>query len=759
MLPHGRDPKGSFSISKKIAGMNYQTSSDDLEVKRAYERLTAMQALVAEILGRFVHRPLEEVPAAIDDAIAKLGAFCGVDRTYVFEMLPGDLMSNTHEWCADGISPEIDTLQNLPTSSIHFWLEPLASGEPVEVPHIKALPDSRRIERELLDRQGIQSLLVVPMLNGGELFGFVGFDSVRDRRGFTEGERSLLTSVADVICSALVRREAAQQVSDVQARLAAITDHTSDLVMVLDTDGRISWASPAVERLLEKPMEGESWWTVVDEEQKEMLQEAANALLVGKGEGAGGNLPDCRIQTPQGKRWLATHIVDLKQNPAVNGVVVTARDITDRRKAEEKITHQATHDMLTGLPNRFLLSDRLLNAAQRAKRHGHAIGLLYLDIDHFKLVNDGHGHSFGDELLKEVAGRISDCVRSTDTVSRFGGDEFVILLDEIRNADDLDRVADNIIARIAAPIRLEGQQFFVTVSIGVLMHDGHDFELEKVLQNADAAMYSAKKRGRSRVAKFSSDIQHETENQARIAHKLRKAIKEEAIFPVFQPIYRLDTQELVGYEALARWIDAELGVIAPGSFIEIAEQTGQIRPLGLSILEQALEAAAQASGTWLLNINISPRQLDECFLEHSIAEALAESGFPAHRLCLEMTENTIANQSEETMTMLHDLKARGVRLAIDDFGTGYSSFGILRSIPFDFLKIDQSFIAGLSRRGPDSRLVRAFLGLASDLGLDVIAEGIETSEQEHILRELGCRLGQGYLFGKPGELAAGTNSK
>ena len=742
-----------------MPNMKHLANSDDLEVKSAYERLTAMQALVAEILGRFVHRPLEEVPAAIDDAIARLGAFCGVDRTYVFEMLPGDLMSNTHEWCAEGISPEIDTLQDLPTSSIHFWLEPLVSGEPVEVPHIKALPDSRKVERELLDRQGIQSLLVVPMLNGGELFGFVGFDSVRTRRGFTDGERSLLTSVADVICSALVRREAAQQVSEVQARLAAITNHTSDLVMVLENDGRISWASPAVERLLQKPMEGEYWWSVVDEAQREKVQVAANALLAEKGEGAGGDLPDCQVQTPQGQRWLATHLVDLKTNPAVNGVVVTARDITDRRKAEEKITHQATHDMLTGLPNRFLLSDRLLNAAHRAKRHGHAIGLLFLDIDHFKLVNDGHGHSFGDELLKEVAGRITDCVRSTDTVSRFGGDEFVILLDEIRKADDLDRVANEIVARISEPIQLQGHQFFVTVSIGMLVHDGHDFDLEKVLQNADAAMYSAKKRGRSRVAKFSADIQHETENQARIAHNLRKAIVEKAIFPVFQPIYRLDTQACVGYEALARWIDPELGIIAPGRFIEVAEKTGQIRQLGVSILEQALEAAARESGSWMLNINVSPKELDEGFLERSIVEALEESGFPAHRLCLEMTENTIANQSTETMTMLNGLKERGVRLAIDDFGTGYSSFGILRSIPFDFLKIDQSFIAGLSRRGPDSRLVRAFLGLASDLGLDVIAEGIETSEQEHILRELGCRLGQGYLFGRPGELVPGTTPR
>lgn len=732
--------------------MNYHTANDNLDVKRAYQRLTAMQALAAEILGEFVHRPLAEIPPAIDDAIGRLGAFCGVDRTYVFEMHPGDLMSNTHEWCADGIPQEIDGLQDLPIGSIHFWIEPLASGKPVEVPHIKSLPDSRKVERELLDRQGIQSLLVVPMLNGGELFGFVGFDSVRSTRRFTDGERSLLTSVADVICSALVRREAAQQVSEVQARLAAITDHTSDLVMVLDRDGRISWASPSVERLLQKPMEGEYWSSVVNEEHKATVQEAARTLLLEQETGASGNLPDCQVQTPRGQRWMATHVVNLQENPAVNGVVVTARDITDRRRAEEQVTHQATHDMLTGLPNRFLLSDRLLNAAQRAKRHGHAIGLLYLDIDHFKLVNDGHGHKTGDELLKEVAARIADCVRSTDTVSRFGGDEFVILIDEVHGADDLDRVSEAIIARISAPIQLDGQQFFVTASIGALTQDGQDFDLDKTLQNADAAMYSAKKSGRSRVARFNHIIQHESENKARIAHNLRSAIENQEIYPVFQPIYRLDTQECVGHEALARWFDPELGFIAPSSFIEIAEQTGQIRKLGLNLLEQALDIATQQSGSWMLNVNMSPKELDEHFLEESIVGALASSGFQANRLCLEMTENTIARQSEETISMLHTLKEAGVRLAIDDFGTGYSSFGILRTIPFDFLKIDQSFVAGLSRSGPDARLVRAFLGLASDLGLEVIAEGIETTEQEHILRNLGCRLGQGFLFGRPGDL-------
>jgi diguanylate cyclase (GGDEF)-like protein/PAS domain S-box-containing protein len=739
--------------------MNDHSTDISFDVERAYKRLTAMQSLVTEILGGFFHRSAEEIKEAIDDAISRLGSFCGVDRTYVFSFHSKGRMSNTHEWCAESITPEIENLQDIPTSLIEFWLPRLASGEPVEVPHIKLLSDDRKAERELLEEQGIQSLLVVPMLNAGELFGFVGFDSVRSTRRFTDGERHLLTSIADVICSALVREEAAQKVSDAQARLEAITDNTSDLVMVIDGAERISWASPSVARLFQRPMEGEEWSSVVDHQHKASVQKAAHSLLSQQETGASGNLPDCRVQTPVGERWLAIHLVDLHDTPAVNGVVVTARDITERRKAEDLITHQATHDVLTGLPNRFLLSDRLLNAAERAKRHEHKIGLLYVDVDHFKIVNDGHGHSIGDELLKIISARITNCIRSTDTVSRIGGDEFVVLVDQIDHDTDMDRISEAIVSSISLPIEVRNKKFLVTASIGSLVHGGQDFDLEKTLQNVDAAMYRAKKTGRSRVAKFTKEIQHESEFEAQVAHKLHNAIENQEIYPVFQPIYSIHSQECVGYEALARWFDSELGFISPGSFIGIAERTGQIGELGLCVLKQALDLAAQKPGSWFLNVNISPQELDQEVIESAVSQLLSSSSFPPSRLCLEMTENTIANQSDETISMLNSLKDLGVRLAIDDFGTGYSSFGILRSIPFDFLKIDKSFVSGISQDGTNSRFVRAFLGLASDLGLQVIAEGIETIEQEHALKELGCCLGQGFLFGRPGVLNPGFVSE
>ncbi len=719
------------------------------DVRGAYRRLTDMQALVTEVLGSFVHRPLHEVPHGIDETLARLGTFVGADRTYVFETLPGNLISNTHEWCAPGIQPEIETLQDLPQDVIRFWLNPLAEGQPIYVPDVNALPDERAEERELLIRQDIQSLLVVPMLNAGELFGFVGFDAVRAHRTFTAGEVSLLTSVADVICSALVRRESARQVFNAQARLAAITEHASDLVLVMDAGGFVSWASPSVQRLAGRQMTGERWWDALSPGHRNSAEDVAGAFVRDGTTARETDLPDCLLDTPGGQRWLASRVVDLRGDPAVGGLVLTARDVTERRKAEDDLAHQATHDTLTGLPNRLLLSDRLVRAAHRAQRRGQMIGLLFFDIDHFKLVNDGHGHTIGDGLLCQVAQRLVEAVRPADTVARFGGDEFVILIEEADDVSDLETRTVELFDRVTGSFVIEGREFFVTASIGVLMHNGHDLDLEAVLQRADAAMYRAKEGGRNRIVSFDATIQEEVERHARIVHSIRRAIEAGEIRPSFQPIVRLGSREVVGQEALARWQHGELGSVHPDEFIKVAERTGQIRALGASILDQAVETAVRAGGDWRLNVNVSPLELDDPGLVPTIERVLDRWSLPPERLCIEITENAIAERPAAALATLRAIRTFGVHLAIDDFGRGYSSLVSLQSMPFDFLKIDRSLIVDLSRARSDQRLVRAVLRLADDFGLTVVAEGIETREQEEILLELGCGLGQGFLFGRP----------
>lgn len=713
-----------------------------------------MQALVTDVLGNFVHRPMQEISSGIDEALARLGSFVGVDRTYVFEFHSDDTITNTHEWCAVGIPPEIHSLKNIPQDVIEFWLEPFADGRPVYVPNVRALPQRRAAERELLERQEIQSLLVVPMLNAGELFGFVGFDSVRSRRTFFAGEVSLLTSVADVICSGLVRREAARQVTNAQARLAAITEHASDLVVVMTETGIVAWASPSVERLLGRPMNGARWWDAISTRYRKGVEKAARTLLEMGTLGADTELPDCHIETPQGERWLASRAVDLRADPAVGGLVLTARDITERKKAQNALAYQATHDMLTGLPNRSLLADRLRRAATRAQRRGQPVALLFLDLDHFKLINDGHGHTIGDGLLKQVAQRLTAAVGPADTVARFGGDEFVILIEEAKDLSELEMRTIEIADEVTGAFVIEGREFFVTASIGLLVDDGRAFEVESVLQRADAAMYRAKEGGRNRIVSFDATIQGDVERHARIVHTIKRAIESGEIRPSFQPIVKLGSRELLGHEALARWNTDELGSVSPEHFVKVAERTGQIRALGSTIRDQALAIAARMDGDWRLNINLSPLELDDPGLPSAIVGALERWGFPPERLCLELTESAIAERPSAALATLHAIRSLGVHLAIDDFGRGYSSLASLQSMPFDYLKIDRSLIAGLTDRKSDQRLVRAVLGLAEDFDLVVVAEGIETDEQEALLMELGCGLGQGFLLGRPTALAA-----
>ncbi|WBQ14517.1 diguanylate cyclase [Hyphomonadaceae bacterium BL14] len=400
-----------------------------------------MQALVSEILGSFVHRANEEVDAGINDAIARLGAFCGADRTYVFQDRPGGLIDNTHEWCAPGIAPEIANLQSLPHDAIAGWVQPLASGCTIHVPCVADLPDDRADERTFLQSQGIQSVLVVPMLNAGKRLGIVGFDSVRSTRVYTDGEMSLLRSVTDVIASSLVRRNASRQVALAQSRLAAITCHSKDLVVVINADGVVQWASHAAIEALGSELVGSLYWKHLEARTREKvlhfmysLKPTSEDLQSGKSVSPKAEkLPDHVLMTCHGPRWMSANLTDLKDDDAVGGLVITSHDITERRTSEYALAHRATHDILTGLPNRTLLINRIQQAAARTVKSQCHVGIVFLDIDHFKLINDGNGHAIGDELLIAAAKRLQGAIRRQDTVARFGGDEFVVVVDQVES--------------------------------------------------------------------------------------------------------------------------------------------------------------------------------------------------------------------------------------------------------------------------------------------------------------------------------------
>lgn len=426
-------------------------------------------------------------------------------------------------------------------------------------------------------------------------------------------------------------------------------------------------------------------------------------------------------------------------------------DISARREAEAKLEFLANHDALTGLPNRVLLNDRLRQTINIAHRHGTRVGVLFLDLDRFKVVNDSLGHAVGDRLLQHVAQRLRSCLRAGDTVSRLGGDEFVVILNEIGEPEQAGRVAEKILAQIAQPLMLEERELHISLSLGIALFPDDGSDADTLLRHADLAMYLAKEAGRSDYRFFTADLNARALERLSFEGGLRAALEHGEFVLHYQPQVAIADGELIGFEALVRWQHPQLGLVPPNRFIPIAEDSGLIVALG----EWVIEAACRQNRDWQrqglphvpIAVNLSAVQFRHRALLATVAGALAESGLAADCLELELTESILMQADRVTLDTVSYLKELGVQLSIDDFGTGYSSLGYLKRFPVDKLKIDQSFVRGLD--AADDVIVTTIIGLAHNLGLGVIAEGVETAEQARLLLELGCGEAQGYHFGRP----------
>jgi diguanylate cyclase (GGDEF)-like protein/PAS domain S-box-containing protein len=428
-------------------------------------------------------------------------------------------------------------------------------------------------------------------------------------------------------------------------------------------------------------------------------------------------------------------------------------EIYERMQAEQRIWHIAHHDALTGLPNRALLLDRLGQALMQAARYDSRLAVLFLDLDRFKSINDTLGHHIGDELLKHVADRLRGVVRAIDTVSRLGGDEFVIVLQEIAGPDDAVLVAEKIVDALAPSVQIEGHELRATPSIGISIFPDDGADVYALMKNADTAMYHAKEQGRNNFQFFTPRMNTEAERFFNLEHRLRSALENKQLRLNYQPLVDLKTNAVCGMEALLRWHDPDQGLISPGEFIPVAEETGLIVPIGAWVLAEALQQNRrwQEAGhpAMPVSVNLSPRQFRQADLIDTVRTALADTGQPASLLELEITEGTLMHDMDETLAKLEALSAMGVSIAIDDFGTGYSSLAYLKRFPVDKLKVDQSFVRDLTDDKDDAAIVAAIIGLAHSLGLDVLAEGVETDAQLAMLANLGCSKFQGYFFSRP----------
>ncbi len=549
-----------------------------------------------------------------------------------------------------------------------------------------------------------------------------------------------------------------------EARFQSLVQNSSDLITVIDGRSMIQYQSPSVQRVLGYELDellGTSFTDLLHPHERERVL----ALILEERESSSSSngAVECQLRHCDGT-WLIFEILrtNLLADPNVSGIVLNARDVSERKEFEQQLTHQAFHDSVTQLANRPLFTNRVEHALSRQTRDVGGMAVLFVDLDDFKIINDSLGHATGDEVLKLVGERLTRCVRPMDTVARFGGDEYAVLLEDIQRPEQVVEVVDRAFDALNEVMKLGDKELFIRASIGIAMLDAEDAmtsAADELMRNADVAMYRAKRDGKGAYRIYEPEMHSNVLARLELKGALQKAIDREEFQLYYQPIVGMGDGNVNGLETLIRWKHPERGIVLPGEFIPLAEETGLIGDLGDWVMREACRQMKFMQDLGLMTesqsvcVNISVRQLQEGLVE-LVSEALVASGLRPQCLTLEITETILMIDTEATIEKLHQLKALGIRLSVDDFGTGYSSLGYLSRFPVDVLKIDQTFVGQISAAGHGSVLVAAIVKLGEALNLETIAEGIEFKDQADRLIELGCPLAQGYYFGKPMDIDA-----
>ena len=539
-------------------------------------------------------------------------------------------------------------------------------------------------------------------------------------------------------------------------RSKAVLDETPDLVAIADLEGRVSYLNRAFQEMLgivPGDVEEINLWELLDAPGQAMLFTDVLPALDEKSLWHG----ELTIMRPNGTAIPVSQVLVAHRHGdgRLESVSSISRDITERLEMAARLTQQALHDPLTGLPNRLLIIDRLEQALGRSGRGLGLVGVLYLDLDRFKLINDGLGHAAGDELLRVVARRVEGAVRSSDTVGRLGGDEFVAVCDGLQTEAELMALVQRIDTALAQPCLLGEEEVFVGASVGVAIGDGTEGS-EELIRRADEAMYQAKRSGRGRYEVFREGLRAQAAERLQTERDLHRALDAGELRLHYQPVIELATGRIAGVEALIRWEHPVRGLLGPDDFIDLAEDNGLITPIGIWVINEACRQAArwrnaepEKLSAFSVAINLSAHQLKHSGLSAVVDDALRSTGITPSSIAFELTESTLMDAEGPTLAELRKLKELGVEIGTDDFGIGYSSLTYLKRFPVDFFKVDRSFVAGLGREREDEAIVDALVCLGRGLGLRVIAEGVENSEQLGRLEALGCKFAQGFFFARP----------
>lgn len=709
-----------------------------------------LEELLSETAREYVEASGSQTEAAIGRALARFGNHWGAIEVGIHEF---DLDANTITLVAEW-APRPDGWSTPPkfrSMPLDMAIPGLSGLTALRQPYIID-PDHHRL---VLETVGVtqfdpMQVLVVPLLAGASSKGVLTVH-LSQPHAWSDDELSTLQSLGVMTVELRNRVKAEEGLQLSEARLSNVIESAPALIARFDADKRLVYASPALEMLIPS-VASQLGWSIYDLEPPvppEYVEAVVSVLETGL-----PNENEFPVPLESGTVWVFSRSVpepDADGKPA--GVLSIAIDVTERQRHQAKLEHQATHDDLTGLINRAELR-RILAAELAPQKEPPAVAILLIDLDRFRVLNDSMGHGAGDQLLLTMADRLRFAVRPGDTIARLGGDEFVVMLQGSVSEGEAAAVANRLLEIIAAPVEVDGQKVYATASIGIAFSHPADQDMDDILRHADAAMYSAKDKGRNRFAMFDQRLREVVASRLRGESELRGALERGEFEVHYQPEVDLVTGYITGAEALLRWRHPERGLIVAAEFITTAEETGLIIDLGSWVLREA----CRQLGEWnqradlrpiTLRVNLSAQQLTHPALLEATGSALAGSRLSSHQLCLEITETTLMIDLEESLRVLRRLHDLGINIAIDDFGTGFSSLSYLKQLPVDVLKIDRSFVVDLVADPEDTAIVATVIGLAEALGLETVAEGVDDPRQVAELRRLGCQRAQGFLLARP----------